>query len=298
LQGLFSCAYFTCQRLILPSVVGEDEQTLAQANSLVEGTTNVTTLLGPALAGVLIALIGAANVMWLDAVSYLFAFVVVATLVRITTRVHDDEEEEAAARGVWAGLRYLRRDRLVARASLSTLVFGFLFPILVASFPVLAYQRYHQNARVAGLLLSTIGAGQVVGSLIAYRLVTRVPPLRLAAIAAVFTAAPLWLLVPDVPLAIFGTALAICGASIPVINAPYLALLSTRIPKALRGKVIQSVVTINQVAGPAGFVIAGPLFVHAGLNAAYAVVAALATFASANFILAVGARGGLVQEAA
>ena len=60
-------AYFASQRLILPAVVGEDEQRLAQANSLVEGTTNVTNLLGPVLAGVLIAVLGAANVMWLDA---------------------------------------------------------------------------------------------------------------------------------------------------------------------------------------------------------------------------------------
>ena len=74
LNGVFSCAYFTCQRLILPAVVGEDEQQLAQANSLVEGATNVTQLLGPALAGVLIAALGAANVMWLDAASFVLAF--------------------------------------------------------------------------------------------------------------------------------------------------------------------------------------------------------------------------------
>jgi hypothetical protein len=102
----------------------------------------------------------------------------------------------------------------------------------------------------------------------------------------VFTAAPLWLLVPHVPLAVAGIALAVCGASVPLINAPYLGLLSTRIPKALRGKVLQSLITINNVAGPVAFVIAGPLFVHAGLHAAYALIAALATFASVNFIVA------------
>jgi MFS family permease len=69
LHGVFSCGYFASQRLILPAVVGEDEQRLAQANSLVEGTTNVTNLLGPVLAGILIAAVGAANVMWLDACS-------------------------------------------------------------------------------------------------------------------------------------------------------------------------------------------------------------------------------------
>jgi predicted MFS family arabinose efflux permease len=296
LYGLFSCAYFTCQRLILPAVVGEDEQALAQANSLVEGATNVTQLLGPALAGVLIALIGAANVMWLDAASFLIAFLLVASFVRVAREVDEEKDEDAG--GLWAGLGYLRRDPLVARASLSSLVFGFVFSLLVASFPVLAYTEYDQNPRVAGILLSAIGAGQVVGSLLAYRLVTRIRPMRMAAAAVVLTAAPLWLLVPNLPLAVVAVALAVCGGSIPMINAPYLGMLSIRIPRALRGKVIQSLITINNVAGPLAFVIAGPLFVHAGLRAAYAVIAALATFASVNFILAVVRSDNLVEETA
>jgi MFS family permease len=296
LYGLFSCAYFTCQRLILPAVVGEDEQALAQANSLVEGATNVTQLLGPALAGVLIAFMGAANVMWLDAASFLIAFLLVASFVRIAREVEVEVDEDAG--GLWAGLGYLRRDPLVARASLSSLVFGFVFSLLVASFPVLAYTEYDQNPRVAGILLSAIGAGQVVGSLLAYRLVTRIRPMRMAAAAVVLTAAPLWLLVPNLPLAVVAVALAVCGGSIPMINAPYLGMLSIRIPRALRGKVIQSLITINNVAGPLAFVIAGPLFVHAGLRAAYAVIAALATFASVNFILAVVRSDNLVEETA
>jgi MFS family permease len=294
LLGLFSCAYFTCQRLILPAVVGENEQLLAQANSLVEGTTNLTTFVGPALAGVLIAFVGAANVMWFDAASFLIAFVLIGSSVRVAVARHDDD----ASRGVWAGLAYLRRDLLVARVSLSSLTFGFLFPMLVASFPVLAYEQYHHNARVAGLLLSVIGAGQVVGSLFAFRLVTKLAPMRMAAFAVIGTAAPLWLLVPHLPIAVVGVALAICGASIPLINAPYLGWLSMRVPPALRGKVLQSIITINQLAGPLGYIVAGPIFVHAGLHAAYAVIAVLATFASANFILAMQGSGSLVQKAA
>ena len=170
--------------------------------------------------------------------------------------------------------------------------------MLVASFPVLAYEQFHQNARVAGLLLSVIGAGQVVGSFFAFRLVTRLRPMRMAAFALVGTAGSLWLLVPHLPIAVVCVALAICGASLPLINAPYLGWLSMRVPPALRGKVLQSIITINQLAGPLGYVIAGPIFVHAGLHVAYAVIAALATGASLNFILAMQGTGALVQKTA
>jgi MFS family permease len=286
IHGLFSIGYFTAQRTILPAVVGEDEQLVARANSLVEGTTNITNFLGPALAGFAIALLGAANVLWVDAASYALSFLVIALVVR-TRPAPEPGEEEVDAGGLWAGLGYLRRDRLIARASLSSLVFGFLFSILVASFPVLAYRQYDHNPRVAGALAAAFGAGSIVGSLATYSLLGRLPGMKMSAAATIATAAPLWLLVPDVPLAVSLLALAICGASIPMINAPYLGMLSTRVPRALRSKVLQALVTINQFAGPIGFVIAGPLFVRAGLHWTYALVAALATVATANFFTAV-----------
>lgn len=296
LHGALSCGYFTCQRLVLPSVVGEDEQRLAQANSLVEGTTNVSNLLGPALAGILIASIGAANVMWLDAGSYLLSVVLIGGFVRSDATRHG---KDAPSEGILAGLRYLRSDRLLARISLSGLVYGAVFPMLVSSFPVLAYQQYHRNARVAGVLLGVIGAGQVVGSLLTFRLVTRMRPMLLASIAALGLGPPLWLLVPHSPLWLVGITLAIVGAANPLINAPYLGMLTMRVPKALRGHVLQALLTINQLTGPLGYVVAGVLFTRVGLHATYAVIATLATFASLNFIavaLPMG-RSAVAQEA-
>jgi predicted MFS family arabinose efflux permease len=295
LNGLFSTAYFTCQRLVIPAVVGLGEQDVAQANSLVEGATNVTNFVGPALAGVLIAFVGAANVMWIDAGSFAVSFLLVAVFVRVAREVHAPEESG----GLWAGLAYLRRDRLVARASLSSLLYGFLFPILVASFPVLAFEQYHRNPRVAGLLLSAFGGGSVAGSLAAYRILGRIAPMRLAAISVAGLSAPLWVLVPHTPLAVVVAALALSGFSNPLINAPYLGMLSTRVPRALQAKVIQTLITANRVAGPLGYALAGPLFVGLGLHASYAVVAALASFAAVNFIAAVASNPVPVgQEAA
>jgi MFS family permease len=297
-HGVFSIGYFTAQRTILPAVVGEDEELVARANSLVEGTTNVTNFLGPALAGFAIALLGAANVLWVDAASYAVSFLVLAALVPVRAEVADEGAGHGG--GIWAGLGYLRQDRLIARASLSSLIFGFLFSILIASFPVLAYQQYDHNPRVAGALAAAFGAGSIVGSLATYALLGRFPGMKMAGLSTLATAGPLWLLVPDAPLALPLAALALCGASIPMINAPYLGMLATRVPRALRAKVLQALITINQLAGPIGFVIAGPLFVHAGLHWTYALVAALATVATANFLTAVWSSGDEqgVEEAA
>ena len=81
-------------------------------------------------------------------------------------------------------------------------------------------------------------------------------------------------------------------------NAPYLTMVSTRVSAPLRGPVLQSIITINSLAGPLGYVVAGPLFDRAGLHAAYFLVAILATLAAVNFVTALGAAGMLRRQAA
>jgi len=294
LHGLLSTVYFTCQRIVIPAVVGTDEQRVGQANTLVEGATNLTNFAGPALAGVLIGLMGAVNVMWIDAGSYVVSFLLIGLLVRVAGEVHEPGESG----GVWAGVAYLRKDKLIGRVSLSSLVYGFLFPILVASFPVLAFRQYNHNPRVAGLLLSAFGGGAVVGAVAAYKILGRLAPMTLATIGILGLSGPLWLLVPHTPLAVVVAALAVSGFFQPLINAPYLGMLTTRVPRALQPKVMQAVITANRVAAPLGYAVAGPLIVGLGLHSVYAIVAALAALAAVNFIRAVTRPEALVQEAA
>ena len=74
LLGCFAPPYFAAQRTILPELVGEDETRMSQANSSIEGGTAFAALIGPALAGALIPFIGASNVLYVDAATYLVAF--------------------------------------------------------------------------------------------------------------------------------------------------------------------------------------------------------------------------------
>ena len=71
--GCFLAPYFSAQRLILPELVGDDERTVGQANAIVEGTQRAMALLGPSFAGILIATIGAANVLYVDAATFLIS---------------------------------------------------------------------------------------------------------------------------------------------------------------------------------------------------------------------------------
>jgi MFS family permease len=282
-QGALSTAYFTCQRAVIPAIVGTGEQEVARANTLLEGATNFTSFAGPAIAGLLIGLLGAADVLWIDAASFLVSFVLVAAFVRVVREVHDREE----VGGVLAGLAYIFRDPFVRRAVLSPFLFGAAFPLVFASFPVLAFKEYDHNPRVAGLLFAAYGGGTLVGSFATYAALSRFKPVSIAVGAAAMIALPFWLLVPRVPLAVVVFAMAVIGFGNPMTNGPYFGILTARVPPAVFPKVVQAIIVSNQVIRPAAYAAAGFLFASLGLHVVYAVAAALATAASLNFILAV-----------
>ena len=100
---------FASKTSILPELVGEDERVLTEANALVQGAMRITLITGPPLGGALIAVIGATNVLFIDAATFVVAFALVALFVPAVARV----EQDAESRSLVAGLRFLARDRLL-----------------------------------------------------------------------------------------------------------------------------------------------------------------------------------------
>jgi MFS family permease len=282
LSGVFSTPYFAAQRLVIPEVIGEGEVMVARGNALVEGATNLASLGGPAAAGILIAALGAVAVLWIDAATFVISFALIVLLVPAPYPTPKSAERTH----VLDGLRYVIRDRPVARAAASSIVFGFVFRLLFVSFPLLAFYRYDRDPRIAGWLFAIWGGGAIVGSVAAYRFVSLARPMRAAAFAGIATALPLWLLVPNLGFAFIAVGVALSSAAIPTINAPYLAMLSTRVPQQLQGRVLQSIMTINNFAGPLAYLVAAPIIIGLGLTWSYAIIAAAATVAGLNFLLA------------
>jgi MFS family permease len=280
LGGVFTAPYFAAQRLVLPEVVGEEATTVAQANSLLEGAQRLTGLAGPAAAGGLIGLLGAANVIWLDAGSYAVAVALVALLVprRAPTPA------SAEARGLLAGVRFVLRDPIVRPRVLEIVFVGMFVPLLFAGLPLLAFERYGRDALVAGALASAWSAGALLGAAGAYRAASSASPLRLAALAAPWFALPVWVVAFYVPVWAAVVALAICGLAAPFLNAPIFTLITIRTPAPLRGKVMATTSTAEFATGPVGYALTGPAFAGLGLAGAYALVASGLTFAMALLI--------------
>lgn len=245
LLGVFIAPYFSAQRIVLPELVGEEGAVLTQANAVVEAGTRVTILLGPVFAGVLIAWVGAANVLYVDAATFALSFLLLAALVPRRPPLPPTED----GRSLFAGLRFVLRDA-VLRPMLLTIVFLHMFAqAIFISLPVLAYDHFDADARTAGLLIGAWGAGSVIGALAAIPLARRMAPLAQATVGVVWVSAPLFLLGLELPAwAVMGVLFASgLGA---VAAAPMMAIITTRAPEHLRPKVMTAVITLITVSGP------------------------------------------------
>src|SRR5213078_2092611 len=131
LLGCFMAPYYSSSRLILPEVLGEDEQLVAQGSAFVLAANQLTQLGGPILAGLLIAWIGASGVLLIDAATYAFSFVVILVFVRAGKRVAGDE----SSRGLFAGLRYVLHDRLLGPMMAAVAFINFAAQGLIAMLP-------------------------------------------------------------------------------------------------------------------------------------------------------------------
>jgi MFS family permease len=133
-----------------------------QANATLNIAFSATFMLGPAIAGVVVAAAGAPAALLIDAASFLICG---AMLLDLSAHVEDAEEASVRTRlrAAWRYVNAVRALRALLLAEAIALVFfDSAGPIEIAY----AKSTLHAGARGYGVLLGTWGVGVVVGSLI------------------------------------------------------------------------------------------------------------------------------------
>lgn len=140
------------------------EQALTNAVSLNSATFTGSRVIGPALAGILIATVGMAACFLIDGLSYLA--VLGALLAMRPDELHPQKRTSRQRGHLMAGLRYawttddLRRP-LIILAVMFTLVFQWQIVI-----PLLAEHVFHTGPREFGWLSASAGVGAFVGAIV------------------------------------------------------------------------------------------------------------------------------------
>jgi MFS family permease len=277
--GIFATPYITSSRLIVPEVAGEDEQAVASVNAILSGANQLTQLAGPVLAGLLIVAVSPASVLVVDACTYLFSFLVIATVVRAGKRV----EAAAQQKGVFSGVKFLLGDSLLGPITIAACAINFVAQGIILGVQAIAWFRYHESGHLLGLLFAGFGAGALAGAIVAQQATQKVPLPKLAAVSIVALPLPLFLLSPTTPWPATAAIIAAFGFFIPLVQAPINGLLIMRTPAELRPKALTGFMTLALVAGPFGFIAAGYLLRRVSLNSFFIGLPALLTIGGLAF---------------
>ncbi|HEY2938306.1 MAG TPA: MFS transporter [Gaiellaceae bacterium] len=276
-EGALAAPFFAAQRMIVPELLGEEEDVVGRANALLQGATRITLLLGPALAGVLIAWIGAASVLVIDAATFAASFLLVGLFLPSVAPAEQDD----SARGVFAGLRYFARDPLLRAWGAMIVIVDASWIVLFTGIPVLVFEEYGRHAVTAGWMIGAFGAGALAGNVIAYRLLGRFDSLSWASWGLLAESLPLWVLVVRLPALAVAAALGTVGLVNGLVNPALHSILTLRAPAAVRAKAMTALLTLSQVGGPLALFAAGPAFGVWGARPVFAAVAAAQTLARA-----------------
>ncbi len=163
LIGMGQAVFGPTYSALLPALVGRED--LPGAISLNSAQMNGSRVIGPAIAGLLDAKVGASAVFTVNALSYLLVIWSLFT-VRLPPPVQDPAGSPGLRR-LAAGFEAAKRDPVVARSLVTIFLFSLLSLPFIGQMPTLAARNLGIDAWSPqyGFLYTCFGAGAMVGAL-------------------------------------------------------------------------------------------------------------------------------------
>jgi MFS family permease len=291
LMGLVQVLDAPSRQSLTFRMVGPAE--LPNAISLNSGLFNGARIFGPALAGVLIAVVGAGFCFAVNAVSYI---AVLASLFMMRTEEFHPLERRERPRilaGLKEGLRFARSDEQVWLMLTLVFVLSTFCLNYNVLLPVLAKTTLHAGPEVFGLLSAVFGAGALLGALASAH-VSRATVGTTVIGSAGFGISEL-LLAPVRSTLVASVLLFIAGACFSTWSSNSNSLVQLATPDHLRGRVIGIYFFAFAGTGTAGGILAGLLTAAGGTELGFA-VGGIAGIATSLYVWLRSRTAALVEE--
>ena len=229
------------------------EADLSNAVGLNSTSFNAARMIGPAIAGVLIAAVGSGWVFLINAAS--FAAVLCSLSLLRVDDLHRTDRAHRTRGSLAEGFRYVwKRPDLKAMLLMMFLIgtFGLNFPIFISTMSVTVF---HAGASQFGLLSSVMALGSVAGALLAARREKPHIAILLAGAAVFGFGCSLSAIMPNYWL--FGLALVLIGVSAQTFTTTVNSMVQLSTEPAMRGRVVAILLAIALGGTPIGAPIVG-----------------------------------------
>ncbi len=253
------------RRAFLVDLVAEED--LANAVALNATLYNLSSLIGYAAAGVLIATLGAGVTMLINSLTYL-ATIGALLLIHVPDTVADrptsDGNQQSFVQVISEGAMTLWRDpAILGTISLMAVVGGLAWPVF-GMMPAYAEEVMNTGAVGLGILMSAGAFGSILGTIVVARLgashrgrTMTVVSLALPAVIVAFAYAPGMIVASLLLIAI--------GALLLILQSIAITLVQVNIPDRVRGRVMSIYSILHAGSDTMGNVAVGWLAVYIGL---------------------------------
>lgn len=232
LSGMAFALCMPSRQSLVPTLVPKED--MANSVALMTSTFSLSMMVGPALAGVFVAVLTIPGTFAVAALALIPALVI---LVRLETPPSTGSRANPIQNLV-EGLRYTREDPYIRSLLMMGAVITFFAGPRDPLMPVLARNVLHSGSEGLGMLLGAAGAGALTGSLIMAAMDAGAGQRRLMAIAGISVGVAVsgLALSPWFPLSVVFSAL--CGLSAQAFFTANITAVQMAVPDELRGRVM------------------------------------------------------------
>jgi DHA3 family macrolide efflux protein-like MFS transporter len=247
------------------------KERVAGANSMLQASLRLATLLGLGIGGVLFRVLGAPLALLIDGVTYLISafskcFITIPQIVTPKCNASTTRARELV-RDIHEGLRYVRANIGLTQVLFAATLFNLFMAPILGLFPFYVEDYLKLRPDWYGYLLATYGLGTLVGYLLAGALRVSGKARAVLLLSFMVFASVLYGLLGlfKTPSVIAGIVLSI-GIVSSFINVSIITVLQITTPSELRGRVFGLLSTITACLLPIGMGMAGTAAALVGKN--------------------------------
>jgi predicted MFS family arabinose efflux permease len=215
---------------------------------------NLARVIGPLVAGITMAALGAAPCFFLNGLSFL---AVIAGLYLIRATFQPQKTSESVLEGIRSGFSFIRKRGALWQLSVLGFVSTFCGIPLLTLLPVIAKETFHMDAKGYSYLLSVSGIGSILGALIYAGLAQRknhgMLALRVQLVFAVLLA--IFSVTRFLPLNYL--CLFLCGMCLITLFSSINSLVQLTVTEEMRGRVMSIFMLSFRGGMPLGNLVAG-----------------------------------------
>ena len=267
LLGVFRGPGDAAKHALVPDIVDAAQVPMERATGLASASERLASTAGAALAGLLVAAIGPANALVVDAASFgVAALLIGLTAPRAVHRGEDDDDALGYLGRLRSGWEFLRHDKVLIGITMMLAVTNLLdLAYTVVLVPVWAKDGGF-GAETVGLLFGVFSAASVGGAVIAAAIGHRLPRFVTYLVAFLITGAPRFVVLAfDVPLwSVLAVAVS-AGFASGFLNPILGAVVFERVPRPMMGRVTALTTSLCWAGIPLGGLVGGLLVTAAGL---------------------------------